>query len=149
MRLTLVLYPLLLGIALAAPARAQTADAAPALPEWERLAPAQREALVAPLRERWDANPDQRARMLERAERWRAMTPRERERARHGVKRWQHMSPEKREQMRALYGRLRTLPDAERQALRERWKAMDPEQRRRWVDANPPPADAAPARGRP
>jgi hypothetical protein len=146
MRLHLVLVPLLVGLALPAAARAQAVDAAPALPEWERLAPEQRDALVAPLRERWDANPDQRARMLERAGRWQAMTPDERRRARHGVRRWQDMSPEKREQMRALYGRLRTLPEAERKALRERWKAMTPDQRREWVEAHPAPARAAPAR---
>jgi hypothetical protein len=77
------------------------------------------------------------------------MTPEERTRARHGIKRWQHMSPEKREQMRALYGALRTLPEAERKALRERWKTMTPEQRRAWVEAHPAPAGATdtPRRG--
>jgi hypothetical protein len=146
MRMHLLMCPLLLALLLSPPAHAQAADAAAALPEWERLAPAQRDALVAPLRERWDANPDQRARMLERAERWRAMTPDERRRARHGVKRWQHMTPETRDQMRALYSRLRTLPEAERKALRERWKAMTPAQRRDWAKANPAPAGAGTGR---
>ena len=45
--------------------------AAPAsLPDWDRLSPAQREAIVAVVRERWNGNPGQRARMLQHAWAW-------------------------------------------------------------------------------
>jgi Protein of unknown function (DUF3106) len=45
----------------------------PQPPEWERLSPAQREAVIAVVRDRWNSNPRQRARMLQHAERWQRM----------------------------------------------------------------------------
>ncbi len=107
------------------------------MPTWDALNQQQRDSLVAPLRDRWDANPEQRPEMLQRAERWQQMTPEQRRQGRKGMQRWKDMSPEARDQMRALHGTLRALPDAERAALRERWKAMTPEQRRAWVAAHP------------
>ena len=112
------------------------------LPAWEQLTPAQREQLIAPIRERWNSEPEQRQRMLDRAQRWKQMTPEQRERAHRGMKHWEHMTPEQREQMRALYGKMRTLPPAERQALKERWRQMTPEQRSEWVKGDPVPADS-------
>jgi hypothetical protein len=50
------------------------------------------------------------------------------------------MSPEQREQARALFGQMRQLPPAQRDALRDRWSRMTPEERRDWVRDNPPPA---------
>ncbi len=130
-------------LAVAAPLAAQTPDPAPAA--WDQLAPAQRDQLLAPLRERWEqADADERRRMLEHARRWQAMTPEERRNARHGLHSWKRLSPEKREEARALYARLSTLSDAERSALRERWRQMTPEQRRRWAEANPAPRTADP-----
>ncbi|CAN5705463.1 hypothetical protein BH23PSE2_BH23PSE2_00120 [soil metagenome] len=123
---------------LAGPAMAQ-GSGEPPLPAWEGLTAQQREALIAPIRERWDANPGHRARMLEHAQRWRELTPEQRKHARHGADRWAHMSPGQQREMRALYAKLRSLPEDERRALRERWKAMTPEQRRAWIEANPPP----------
>lgn len=112
------------------------------LPAWEQLTPAQREQLIAPIRERWNSEPEQRQRMLERAQRWKQMTPEQRDRAHRGMKHWEHMSPEQRDQMRALYAKMRTLPPAERQALKERWRQMTPEQRSEWVKANPAPPES-------
>ena len=141
------LVPLLIGLAaLAGPAGAQSqAPATPAetsaLPAWDRLTPAQRERLITPLRDRWNNEPAARARMLAHAQRWQDMTPEERSRARSGMKRWRHMNPEQREQMRALFARMRALPPEQRAALKAQWRGMTPEQRRDWVDANPPPAE--------
>jgi len=132
---------LLLVLAGALPAAAQTTSRAD-LPAWEQLSDAQREALVAPLRQRWNDHPENRARMLEHAERWQRMDPAERERARRGAARWRQMDPGKREALRALYAHMRTLPEAERDALREEWRRMTPEQRRAWVQAHPAPADS-------
>jgi len=83
---------LLLALLCAAPAFAQraTPDAHPA---WEQLSAAERDLLTAPIRERWNSNPGERARMLEHAQRWQAMTPEQRKRAHHGMKRWSHMDP--------------------------------------------------------
>ncbi|MCD9033679.1 DUF3106 domain-containing protein [Luteimonas sp. Y-2-2-4F] len=121
---------------LAGPALAQ--DAAPALPAWDQLTPAQREALIAPMRERWNDEPESRAHMLRRAERWRDMSPEERQRAHRGMKRWEDMSPERRQETRALFEHMRRLPEAEQQALRERWRAMSPAERERWLREHRP-----------
>lgn len=109
------------------------------LPAWEQLTPAQRETLVAPLRERWNAEPESRHRMLDHASRWQAMTPEQRKRARHGMHRWQEMRPEQREEMRALFAKMRALDPEGRAALKAKWRQMTPEQRADWVKANPAP----------
>jgi hypothetical protein len=132
------ILPALLSLVLLAPAVAAAQTTAQPLPAWDQLSPQQRDQLVAPMRERWNnATPERRAHMLEHAARWQTMTPEERARARQGHKRWSDMPPERREQARALYQHMRGLPEAERKAMVERWKAMTPEQRRAWVEANP------------
>jgi Spy/CpxP family protein refolding chaperone len=119
------------------------AQSAPApLPAWEKLTPEQREALIAPVRDRWNREPDERGRMMERAQRWQALTPEQRAQARHGMKRFEGMSPDQRRQARALYGRMKTLTPEQRADLREQWKKMTPEQREAWMRDNaPPPRD--------
>lgn len=135
----LLAFVVAIAMALPLASRAQAPGASPpGMPAWDSLTRQQREILVAPLRDRWDASPGKRPEMLQRAERWQQMTPEQRRQGRQGMQRWKDMSPEARHQMRALHGALRELPDAERAALRERWKAMAPEQRRAWVAAHPP-----------
>jgi hypothetical protein len=121
----------------------QDTDDAPAMPAWEQLSPAQRELLLAPVRERWNGNPGERTRMYEHAQRWHDMTPEQRKRAHRGMRRFSHMKPEQREEARALFESMRALPPQQRAALRAQWKAMTPEQRRAWVQAHPP-ADPPP-----
>lgn len=133
----------LLSLAPAAMAGSPTAT----LPAWEQLSQAQREQLAAPIRERWNAEPGKRQRMLEHAQRWEAMTPEQRGKARHGMNRWQHLTPVQREQMRALYAAMRDLSEAERRELKARWKRMSAEQRRQWVQSNPPKAQGQSAPG--
>lgn len=133
-----LLRTLFLGLALASgQALAQSSTAS--LPDWDRLTPQQREALIAPVRDRWNREPDERARMLERAQRWQALTPEQRAQARHGMKRFENMSPEQRRQARALYGHMKTLTPEQRDALREQWKKMTPEQREAWMRDHAPP----------
>ncbi|MEG3191107.1 DUF3106 domain-containing protein [Lysobacter sp. D1-1-M9] len=108
------------------------------LPAWEQLDQARREQLITPIRDRWNAEPDQRERMLQHAQRWREMTPEQRERAHHGMQRWHGMNREQREQMRALYAKMQGLAPEQRRALKTRWKQMTTEQRRNWVQANRP-----------
>lgn len=140
---------LLLACLAAGPASAAAPASTSPLPAWDELSAAQREQLVAPIRERWNAEPAQRQRMLERAERWQQMTPEQRTRAHRGMKRWEHMSPEQRTEARALYSRMRTLAPAERDAFKAKWKAMTPEQKKAWLQANPAPADSGADRRRP
>lgn len=117
------------------------ADPRPAaLPAWEQLTPAQRELLIAPVRERWNTRPADRARMLNHAQRWRTMTPEQRARARHGVDRWQGMSPEQRAEARQVFERMRRLDPEQRRELRDRLKGMTPDERRAWLKSQAAPA---------
>lgn len=108
-------------------------------PEWDQLTPAQRDALVAPLRERWNANPGERTRMLERAQRWKAMPAEKRDRARHGMQRWEHMSPEKRDEARALFHAMRSMETEQRKLFMADWRQKTPQQRADWLKAHPAP----------
>ena len=87
-------------------ALAQSQPAA-TLPEWDKLTPQQREALIAPVRERWNSEPAERARMLERAQHWKSFSPHERGQARKGMRRFENMTPQQREEARALFERMR------------------------------------------
>ena len=127
--------PLML-LLLSSAAMAQSDDA---LPDWDRLTPTQREALVAPVRERWNAEPTQRARMLRNAQRWKAMTPGQRREARQGMHRFRDMSPQRRQEARALFEKMRALEPQERAQLRERWQTMSPEERKQWMQHNATP----------
>jgi hypothetical protein len=119
------------------PAKATAPTAA--LPAWEQLNTADREALIAPLRDRWNnGDAAHRQRMLEHARRWQTMTPEQRRTARKGMHKWEHLTPDQREQARALYERMRDMDPAQRRALRKQWHAMTPEQRKAWIDQHPP-----------
>ena len=128
----------LLAVALFAanPAGAATTTAT-VMPTWEQLTPAQRDLLVAPIRERWNSSPGERTRMYQHAQRWQQMTPEQRGRAHHGMRRWEHMDPQKREEMRALFQKMRTMTPEQRHALRDQWHGMTSEQRKAWIQANP------------
>lgn len=144
-----LLAPVLaLSMLCSAPAFAQTApagkaapaaEAARSFPAWEQLSAAEREMLIAPMRERWNGNPQGRARMMDHAQRWQTMTPEQRQRMHHGMKRWRHMSPEQREHARALFGEMRDMTPEQRQELRAKWKAMTPAEREAWIKAHPAP----------
>ncbi len=133
--------PLLLLATLAlAPTTALAQDAkADAMPAWDQLTPTQRELLVAPVRDRWNREPEKRERFMEYAKRWKAMPQPQRERARHGMQRWEGMTPEQREQARALFHAVRGLDKDARGEFMEKWRQMTPQQRTDWVKAHPAP----------
>jgi len=140
-RFRLIVIALLLACAWPAFATPPVATAAadkPAMPAWDQLTPAQRELLLAPVRERWNGNPAERVRMYQHAERWRTMTPEQRQRAHRGMRRWSHMNPEQRDEARTLFERSRNMTPDQRKALREEFKAMTPQQRKAWLEQNPP-----------
>ena len=131
---------LLVGMLAPLLAMAQAASpAAGALPAWDELTQAQREALVAPLRERWNREPGERPRMMERAQRWQSMPAGQRDRARHGMHRWEGMPPQKRAQARALFHAMRGMDETQRRAFLAQWRQMTPKQRSEWVLAHPAP----------
>lgn len=136
-----ILLASLLAILLApafAWAQDKPADAAP-LPEWDQLSSAQRADLIAPLRDRWNSNPEERARLYERASRWKAMPADARQRAHHGMQRWEKMSPAQREQAQALFHAMRGMDAGARKDFLATWHAMTPQQRNDWVSAHPAP----------
>ena len=116
------LFPrsLLLGLLFLAGGAFAQSNVTQSLPEWDKLTPQQREALIAPVRERWNSDVEQRPRMLEHAQRWNTMTP------------------DQRKQARVLYVHMVKLSPEARRQLREDWKQMSPEQRREWVQKNAP-----------
>lgn len=136
---------LVLSLLCSAPVFAQTAPSgAPkpstttrSFPAWEQLSVAEREMLVAPVRERWNSNPEARAKIMDHAQRWQTMTPEQRKKAHRGMKRWGHMTPEQRAQSRALFGEMRNMTPEQRQELRAKWKAMTPAEREAWIKAHP------------
>ena len=131
---TSLVLVLVAGSALASPPAAT-------LPAWDQLSPAQRDLVIAPLRDRWNADPQVRARLFQHAQRWQQLTPEQRARMRHGLRKWEHMDPQQRETMRTLFHRMRDLTPEQRTALREQWRKMTPQQRREWVEANRSPAE--------
>lgn len=115
------------------PAHRSPQEQSPPPPRWEQLTPAQREMIVAVMRDRWNDNPRERGRMLRHAERWKAMTPDQRRQAHQGMHRWADMKPEDRQRMRALYDESKRLSPQEREALRRKLQSMTPEERREWL----------------
>ena len=139
-----LLFPALIALALLSPtAAARQADASAPLPAWDELTPAQRELLIAPVRERWNRSPGERQRILQRAQRWQSLSPEQRRRAHHGMRRFEHMSAEQRGHARALFHAMRGMDAGQRKAFLADWKAKTPEQRRAWLEAHPAPARAA------
>ena len=130
-RLTFGLLGVLLAMCLLTAHAAAPAPGTP--PAWEQLTPAQREQLIAPLRQRWNSQPQSRARMLQHAQRWQQLAPDQRRHAQRGIQRLERLTPQQRQELRALYQHMQQLPEAERRRLRERLKTMTPEQRRAWL----------------
>jgi Spy/CpxP family protein refolding chaperone len=133
---TIVTRSLLLSLLLLCGHAFAQSQATTTLPEWDKLTPQQREALIGPVRERWNNEPDERARMLERAQHWRDLSPEQRKQAHKGMRRFEGMNPEQREEARALFERMKQMPPEDRRKLREEWSKMTQEQRRAWVLKN-------------
>lgn len=113
--------------------------ATPQYPEWDKLTQAQRDTLIAPLRDRWNANPDDRARMIEHANRWKTLPPEQRARARHGAERWERMTPDQRREARALFHAMREMSADQRKAFLADWRQKTPQQKADWLKAHPVP----------
>lgn len=117
---------------------------------WASLSEADRDALMQPLRERWErATPEQQQRFLERARFWASLSPEQKRLARAGAQRYQQANTEQRGRLRETWRRFQTLPPAEREAARRTWESLGPAQRRAWLEAGgpgvaPPPASDPP-----
>jgi hypothetical protein len=137
-----MIAPLLFALACAPLATlAQTAPAAAQsnFPAWEQLTPAQRELLIAPVRERWNNEPHHRERFMDYAKRWKSLPPDKRDDARRGVQRWENMTPQQRDEARAVFHATRQMDKSARRAFMEQWQKMSPQQRTEWAKAHPAP----------
>ncbi len=133
-----LLFLVLLLAPMLAMAQDKPASTTP-LPEWDQLTSAQRDELIAPLRDHWNSSPDERTRLYERAHRWKAMPTDTRQRAHQGMQRWEKMSPEQRQHAQALFHAMRQMDEGERKAFLARWQVMNAQQRSEWVTAHPAP----------
>lgn len=136
-----------------APRLAPTDAGAPKQPmAWSSLGPV-RQRMLAPLQGQWDQLPPERQHRLarnamrwaalpstrqqqiqQRLTRWANMTPEQRRQLRENARAFHNLTPEERARVSAAFRKFQSLSPAERQALRERWRAMPPEQRRRWAN---------------
>ncbi len=107
---------------------------APLQGQWAQLHP-QRQHRLAENAMRWAALPPTRQQQIqERLTRWANMTPEQRRQLRENARAFHSLTPEERARVSAAFRKFQSLSPAERQALRERWRAMSPEQRRRWAN---------------
>jgi hypothetical protein len=133
---------LLLALLELAPAAALAQDSkptAPPLPAWEQLSPAQRDLLIAPVRDRWNREPERRPQFLKFAQRWKDMPAAQRDHAREGMDRWDIMTPEQREQARAVFVFVHGMDKDTRRDFMDKWRQMTPQQRTDWAKAHPAP----------
>lgn len=89
-------------------------------PRWAQLTPQQQQVL-APLAAEWDGFPDvQRHKLLGVAARYPKLTPQEQLRVQSRLQDWARLTPEQRRLARRNYKQLHELPQAERQALKDK-----------------------------
>jgi hypothetical protein len=138
-RLLLTLALVALPVCGSAWAAAPEADAS-----WAKLTPAQKQVL-APLEREWatiDSAP--RAKWLEVAARFPAMSAEERARVQARMAEWGHLSSAERSRARLQFYETRQVPADERQAKWQAYQALSPEERRALAQrAKPAPAVAA------
>src|SRR5579875_3441248 len=144
------------AMAQSAPPPAFAPRVRPAPIAWSQLAP-QQQQMLAPLQGQWNSlPPGQQQHFAKQAEKWASMPPQRQDRIRARLQRWADMTPEQRQQMRenarafrnmspaerakvrAAFERFQALPPAQRKALREKWRSMNPEQRRQWLQSGAP-----------
>ena len=140
MRTAVLVAWILLAVAGTASAQqAAPASTAALSLDWSTLTPADREALLEPIRERWDrATPEQRQRMLDRARFWSGLSPEQKRMARTGADRYRQTNQEQRGRLRAVWQNMQALPPAQREEVRKTWESLTPQQRRAWLEAGGP-----------
>ncbi len=141
-------FPLVLAALLCLPGLALAQDGQsggdePPMPEWDQLTREQRLILIAPVRDQWNLNPKERARLFRHAERWQSMTQEEREQAEEGRRRFEQLTPEQRQRARALYRITRNWTEEERQRFNEKWQRLRAEQQDEWLRRHTPPRNDA------
>lgn len=123
---------------------------APLQGEWNQMHPA-RQHRLAEHAVHWAALPPQHQDQIrERLTRWANMTPEQRRQVRENARAFHNLTPAERAKVSEAFRKFQSLPPEQRRALRERWRTMTPEQRRRWATGqadNPVPMHAPAHRG--
>lgn len=111
------------GHAQAEPVKLAAAASAPAArpaPRWAQLT-LQQQQVLAPLAAEWDGFSDvQRHKLLGVAARYPKLTPQEQQRVQSRLQDWARLTPEQRRMARRNFKQLHELPQAERQALKDK-----------------------------
>lgn len=131
----------LLSVPSLALARQESTGSEEPLPEWDQLSREQRSILITPVRDQWNLNPKERARILKHAERWKSMSADEREQAEQGRRRFEQLTPEQRQRARSLYHITKHWTEEERQRFNEKWKRLSDEQQDEWIRRHSPRED--------
>lgn len=106
---------------------------APLQGQWNQLPPARQRRLAARA-QRWTTLPPKHQQQIrERLHRWATMTPEQRRQLHQNTRAFHDLTPAERAKVSDAFRKFQSLPPAERRALRERWRAMTPEQRHRWA----------------
>jgi len=113
---------------------AQQRMLAPLQGQWDQMKPG-RQHHLAQSAGHWATLPPARQQQIrERLTRWAAMTPEQRRQLRENARAFHNLTPEERAKVSEAFRKFQSLPPAERRALRERWRAMPPQQRMRWAE---------------
>ncbi|HEX7348897.1 MAG TPA: DUF3106 domain-containing protein [Rhodanobacteraceae bacterium] len=113
---------------------------APVRNQWTRM-PAARQQHLAARAEHWAGLPPAHQQLIQqRLTRWAAMTPAQRRELRANARAFRSLPPAERARISAAYRRFQSLPPAKRRAMRERWRALPPDERMHWATEHPRPA---------
>ncbi|HJR13457.1 MAG TPA: DUF3106 domain-containing protein [Rhodanobacteraceae bacterium] len=106
---------------------------APLQGDWNQMQP-ERQHRLAEHALHWTTLPPERQQQIqERLTRWSKMTPEQRRQVRENARAFHNLTPEQRAKVSEAFRKFQSLPPEQRRALRERWRTMTPEQRRRWA----------------
>lgn len=110
---------------------------APVQGQWDQLRPTRQHRLAEHALHWASLPPAHQQQIRDRLRRWAAMTPAQRRQLRENARAFRNLTPEQRAKVSEAFRKFQSLPPAERRALRERWRTMTPEERRRWASEHP------------
>jgi hypothetical protein len=110
---------------------------APLHAQWSQLRPARQRRLAERALQWASLPPGHQQQIRERLRRWAAMTPAQRRQLHENARAFRNLTPAERARVSEAFRKFQSLPPAERHALRARWRAMTPEERKRWITEHP------------
>ncbi|MGH8113491.1 MAG: DUF3106 domain-containing protein [Rhodanobacteraceae bacterium] len=110
---------------------------APIRNQWEQLRPARQHRLAAHAHHWATLSPARQRQIRARLTRWAAMSPAQRRQLRQNARVFHNLTPEERAKVSEAFKKFQSLPAEQRRALRQRWRAMPPNERMRWATEHP------------